>query len=375
MLNELSEKFIEKIDTYTDYNVNIMNDKGIIIASRDKTRVGSFHEVAYQIINEGKEVISVECDNTYLGTLKGLNMAFFHNNKKIGVIGVTGNPYEVRPIAMIIRMSLEAMLEYEILQEKVYQRKGTKEYFINCLMNNETDKEELNELCQMLGYDSQIVRIPILIQFEKEIDLERMLYIIKDSKEHSKQDISAITRENQIIIFKKVNSDFEYFFKDYKFVIGEYLSQFLNYIREKEMQCYFYVGTVQNKMKNYSRAYQHCKWLLSQKNKNNIGMYFYDHISKYLRSKMPYGEMYHIYNVLEEYLDDKTKKSIIEIIEPMTTNNYNLIKTSNKLFIHRNTLVFRLNKIRDYFNLNPVQNYQDREFLSNLSHYLTYQNF
>lgn len=371
MLNvDLAEKFIEKIVTYTDYNINIMNDEGIIIASRDKTRVGSFHEIAYQVINEGKDVIEVECDNAYLGTRKGLNMSFFHKNIKIGVIGVTGNPDEVRSIAMIIRMSLETMVEYELSQEKVYQRKGTKEYFINCLMHNELDKEELNELCQTLGYDNQITRIPILIQFNEKIDLERMLYKIKESKTHSKQDISAITREHQLLIFKTVNNKFEYFCKDYKFVIGEYLSQFLNYIREKEIICHFYVGSVQNKMENYNISYQHCKWLLLQNNKDSMGVFFYDYVGKYLKSKTPFGEMHQVYNVFEEFLDDKTKKSVMEIIEPMTNNNYNLIETSKELFIHRNTLVFRLNKIKEYFNLNPVQKYQDREFLSYLCYYL-----
>jgi carbohydrate diacid regulator len=372
MLNvELAEKFIEKIVTYTDYNVNIMNDQGIIIASRDKTRVGTFHEIAYQIINEGKDMIEVEEDNAYLGTRKGLNMPFFHKKRKIGVIGVTGNPQEVRSLAMIIRMSLETMLEYELSQEKLYQRKGTKEYFINCLMYHKTDKKELNELCHMLGYENQILRIPILIQLKEDNDLERMLYKIKEGNSHSKQDISAITREKQIIIFKTINGNFEDFYKDYKFAIGEYLSCFLNYIREKDIVCHFYVGSVQNKLENYRFAYQHCKWLTLQNSKNNIGMYFYDYVGLYLKSKTPFLEMHQAYNVFDEFLDHKTKKSIIEMIAPMTNNNYNLIETSKELFIHRNTLVFRMNKIKDYFNLNPIQNYQDREFLSYLCRYLS----
>ena len=43
---ELAEKIIDKLADCTDYNVNIMNDKGIIVASKDKSRVGTFHEVA-----------------------------------------------------------------------------------------------------------------------------------------------------------------------------------------------------------------------------------------------------------------------------------------------------------------------------------------
>lgn len=46
----LARKFIEQITQYTDYNINIMNDQGVIIASRDPKRVGTFHEVAYYIV-------------------------------------------------------------------------------------------------------------------------------------------------------------------------------------------------------------------------------------------------------------------------------------------------------------------------------------
>ncbi len=371
MLNvELAEKFIEKIVIYTDYNINIMNDKGIIVASRDRARVGTFHEIAYQIIKEDKNVIEVEMDNAYLGTKNGVNMAFFHKNIRIGVVGVTGVPDKVREIAMIIRMSLETMFEYEMVQEKIYQRKGTKEYFINCLIHNEENEKELNELCQMLGYNSQLVRIPILIQFESEVDLESLLYKIKQSHEHSKQDISSITRDKQIIIFKIMDCGYESIYKNYKTIIEDYLTPLLNYIREKELMCHFYVGSAQNKMENYGISYRHCKWVKTLKNSNNVGIYFYDYVGKFFRSRIPFIEMHHVYNIFGDILDERVKKNIVEIIESMTNNNYNLIETSKELFIHRNTLVFRLNKIKEYFNINPIQNYYDREFLGYLCYYL-----
>ncbi len=371
MLNvELAEKFIEKIVIYTDYNINIMNDKGIIIASRDKSRVGTFHEIAYQIIKEDKNVIEVEMDDTYLGTKNGVNMAFFHKNTRIGVVGVTGVPDKVREIAMIIRMSLETMFEYELSQEKIYQRKGTKEYFINCLIHNEENKKELDELCQMLGYNSQLVRIPILIQFQCEVDLEFILYKIKQSQEHSKQDISSVTRDKQIIIFKTIDCEDESIYKNYKTIIEDYLNPLFNYIQEKNILCHFYVGSVQNKIENYGISYRHCKWTMTLKNQKNVGIYFYDYVGNFLKSRIPFIEMHQMYNFFGEILDERIKKNIVEIIEPMTNNNYSLIETSKELFIHRNTLVFRLNKIKEYFNINPIQNYYDREFLGYLCYYL-----
>lgn len=61
--NSLAEKLIEQVTRYTSYNVNIMNEKGVIIASRNPERIGKFHEVAWQIV-QGVTDIMVQRQTT-----------------------------------------------------------------------------------------------------------------------------------------------------------------------------------------------------------------------------------------------------------------------------------------------------------------------
>ena len=51
---EFAKRFIQRVTQFTDYNINVMDKDGIIIASRDANRVGSYHDVAYQIVTEMK---------------------------------------------------------------------------------------------------------------------------------------------------------------------------------------------------------------------------------------------------------------------------------------------------------------------------------
>ena len=69
-------------------------------------------------------------------------------------------------------------------------------------------------------------------------------------------------------------------------------------------------------------------------------------------------------------LDDETKETLVELTGALDRNDYNLVKSSQDLFIHKNTLVFRLNKIREQLNVNPVQKTREREFLKYLCRYL-----
>lgn len=51
-------------------------------------------------------------------------------------------------------------------------------------------------------------------------------------------------------------------------------------------------------------------------------------------------------------------------------NEYNLNKASDWLHIHKNTLVYRLDKIRESLNMNPLSSNSDRELMECFYYYL-----
>ena len=69
---EFAQKFIEQVTKYTEYNINIMNEKGIIIASRDSARVGTFHSIAYQIVHGTDDFVVTTIEDNYPGVLPGI---------------------------------------------------------------------------------------------------------------------------------------------------------------------------------------------------------------------------------------------------------------------------------------------------------------
>ena len=96
----LANSFIKRIAQCTEYNINIMDERGIIIASRNPTRVGTFHEVAMKIMKGSQDLIIVNEENFGYGVKKGVNMAIYYKNHKEGVLGITGDPDEIGQIAL-----------------------------------------------------------------------------------------------------------------------------------------------------------------------------------------------------------------------------------------------------------------------------------
>ena len=50
---------------------------------------------------------------SYPNVLPGINMVIATGGKREGVVGVTGAPEEVRPVALMVKMAFETMLKYE----------------------------------------------------------------------------------------------------------------------------------------------------------------------------------------------------------------------------------------------------------------------
>lgn len=54
----------------------------------------------------------------------------------------------------------------------------------------------------------------------------------------------------------------------------------------------------------------------------------------------------------------------------LISNNFNLVKASKDLFVHKNTLVYRLEKYKKKFRIDPVNNGRDRDFVRYLNYYI-----
>ena len=60
----------------------------------------------------------------------------------------------------------------------------------------------------------------------------------------------------------------------------------------------------------------------------------------------------------------------MSVMAALQAAGYNLTEASKLMHVHKNTLVYRLDKLREEFGLNPILAQNDREFMANLCDYL-----
>lgn len=366
----LAEKFIEQVTAYTTYNVNIMDEDGVIIASRNSERVGQYHEIAYRIVHGHEDIVDTTTLESYPNVLPGINMVIEIDGMREGVVGVTGEPEKIRPVALIIKMAMQSMLRYEKQQEGARHRENRKERFIHMLTEVEyADPKEIRDLAEELGYPEERIRIPILAIMEG-VNASEFLRRLKQSPYHTLKDVSLALDEKRVIIFKTMPDTVSELFSDYKYIIGEYLSPVLRWMKENDTHARFYIGSFQDTYGRYYYSYRHCRWLQEYVKTDESAVFFYDHVGDYLHFITPMRDMANIFYIYESRFPEGKIKEFKESIGALIRNNYNFNKASQELFIHKNTLVYRYNKYKELLDIDPVLNASDRSFLESFYVYL-----
>lgn len=341
----MANSLIDQLSEYTSYNINIMNKDGIIIASRDKNRIGSFHEVAYKLIRSNSDIEYTYNDDEFLGVLSGANMLLKVNDEVVGVLGITGDPDDIKQVALVVKMAVEALIKYETIKEKAFRRQTSKERFIYMVTEqNDAEYKELRRFANELNYTENISRVPIIITFNSQTHRDSALSIIKLSDLHSSEDISTTLHQNDILIFKTLEGD--KMISNYKNIVNEYISAAFSDI---DIEYKYFVGTIQNNFMYYHNAYKQTEWLSKNIVAHDKAVYFYDYVSRYIIDIMPREELDSIFKVFDENLDKNFKRSFVEIIGALIDSDFNLVQAAKNSFMHRNTFLYRYKKIRETF--------------------------
>jgi carbohydrate diacid regulator len=72
-------------------------------------------------------------------------------------------------------------------------------------------------------------------------------------------------------------------------------------------------------------------------------------------------------------LGESDRKQLAEIAGALEDTNYNLTEASARLFLHKNTLVYRYNRMKDILGIDPMTSPEDRKFVELLYNYLIRQ--
>ncbi|WP_125151992.1 CdaR family transcriptional regulator [Clostridium rectalis] len=333
-LNEqLAQNISHKMMEILPYNINIMNEHGIIIGSGDLKRLHTLHEGALEALSKQK---MVEIYTPWRGVKPGVNTPIVFNNKSIGVIGITGAPDEVRPFGELVRVTAELLInqEYSFNKRKIYER-HKEEILHELAYNTSPYSKSLKEKSLSLGINLEMPLVAIVLKFHEKYNdkIKNSLLEFLESYE-----FNVTLSSSSICLFVKYDNLIEK--RLYNFINNHTNFNIIAGIGLKEEIIGISVKQAINSINIGKKLYDKQR-IYSYKNLSFISTL----------SNFKGEERFIIFiNKLEK---EGKQANLLKTLITYINNNGELHSTADKLHIHRNTLNYRLEKIHELTNKDP----------------------
>ena len=225
-----------------------------------------------------------------------------------------------------------------------YKARFDKDNFIKNLLLDNLLLVDIYNRAKKLHIETNVKRIVFIIETQHEKDVNALETVRSLFSTKTKDFITAVD-EKDIILVKEVKPGETY---DDLEKTASMIVDMLNTEALTRVNVAF--GTIVNEIKDVSRSYKEAKMAL------DVGKIFYSTKNVVAYSKLGIGRL--IYQLplplcrmfIKEIFDGKSPDDFDE--ETLTTinkffeNSLNVSETSRQLYIHRNTLVYRLDKLQ-----------------------------
>ncbi len=348
--DDLAKKIVENVMQVVSYNINVMNNEGIIIASGDKQRVGMLHQGALKAINKNG---LHEVHQATITDRMGVNLPFKYRDEVVGVIGISGDPDEVRALVYVIKAIAELMIDQQYIINSDLRKKFDFENFLRewCDTPRDGYSEDFRARAEEFGVDLEWKRVCVAIEAER-------------SQSSLKDSVSACLGQNEYLLRYR-----------------EKLLLILNDVKAK--------GEVENLEKRLRQMYDglpdiqgvgvgvRTSDVFRSCHTAHKGLLYARRMGDMERGRIAYFDEYWCQDVISQYDRKNVFENVITNLEKQdqtgellnTFLSYfdcdgNIYDITEKLHIHRNTLNYRLQKIEE-LTKRSFRKFGDKFFLYN----------
>lgn len=152
---ELAQRIVDEVSPSLGHDVNIMDRTGIIIASSDASRLDVLHVGAQQAARTGRPAI-IRAGDEPEGAKAGINLPLRLDDELVGVVGLTGDPALVMPVAQVLVLTIGLLLTRERELDVTAQREARDRDLLSRLINGRS----ASTVTQALASDSPQIPPP-----------------------------------------------------------------------------------------------------------------------------------------------------------------------------------------------------------------------
>lgn len=328
MSNRLFQGIIHQMRDTIDRTIGVVDEASVIIACSDLGRIGEANEEVTTEALTSSDVFQT-ADSTFksFGSRPHPEYAVF----------VDGVDPEARKYVKLLAVSLNSIKQY-------YDEKYDRGNFIKNVILDNILPGDIYLKSHELHFDSDVSRVCMLIKITDKNDVSDY-EVLQNLFPDKNKDFIININETDIALVKEIkpNIDSHDIDKLAGSIVDTLSSEFYTH-------CMVGIGTVVDSIKDLARSFKEAQVALE------VGKVFDTETTIVSYNNLGIARLiYQLPTTLcDMFLKEVFKRGSIDSLDHETLftiqrffeNNLNVSETSRKLFVHRNTLVYRLEKIK-----------------------------
>ncbi len=328
MSNRLFQSIIHQMKDVVDRTIGVIDENGAVISCSELVRIG---EIRRGVRDELAYTSETVCINGY--TYRPMGSAA----KTEYIVFAEGEDKMAEKICGILAVSLNNI-------KNLYDEKYDKSSFIKNIILDNILPSDIYIKSKELHFNMDVLRVVMLIKFNSRADSIPFDMVAGMFPDKNKDYVISVG-EHDIVLVKEVKPNYD---PQEIYNIARQLSD--------TMQSEFYtkvsigIGTAADGVKDLARSFKEAQVALE------VGKVFDTEKDIVAYENLGIGRLIYqlpttlcemfLHEIFKKESLDQLDRETLQTIQCFFENNLNVSETSRKLFVHRNTLVYRLEKIK-----------------------------
>ncbi len=328
MSNRLFQGIIQQMKEAIDRVIGIVDENGIVIAASELSGIGETRQGVREELSYAGDMIRYE-GYTYRPIGNAVKSEY--------IVFVEGTDEVAEKNSLVLAITLNNI-------KSLYDEKYDKSSFIKNIILDNILPSDIYIKSKELHFSTDVSRIVYLIKFFGKVDVVPFDMVQNMFPDKSKDYVISVG-ENDIVLVREVKANYDT--REVEKIAHTMADTFSS---EFYTRVAIGIGTAVDNIKDLARSYKEAQVALE------VGKVFDTEKNIISYENLGIGRLiYQLPTTLcEMFLQEVFKKGSLESLDSETLmtiqcffeNNLNVSETSRKLFVHRNTLVYRLEKIR-----------------------------
>lgn len=149
-------------------NVLITDSEGVVIGSGDSSRIGTFHEASVEVMRTQEPATHTATQAQELkGVRAGVTLPLVMDGHAVGTVGITGTPAQVRRFGLVVKRQTEILLrESAVLRSRVLRERVLEELLADVATYDAESVEPDFVVFRAaeVGFDLRLRRIAVTVE-------------------------------------------------------------------------------------------------------------------------------------------------------------------------------------------------------------------